>query len=76
MRCTMRALAPGESVQTISGNRYTAGADRIAHDVKEDDVAELAQRGWRRLVAAVAQSVTAMAINGKTTITTIRRPEP
>jgi hypothetical protein len=72
----MRANAPGESVRTMTGNRYTAGADRIARDVSPDDVAELARLGWRRLVAVVAQSVTAMAVSGKPVITTIaRRPE-
>jgi hypothetical protein len=76
MGVTMRANARGESVQaTTTGKWYTAGPGRIVPDVSEDDVAELERVGWRRMVAAVAQSVVAIA-NGTTVTTTIARNRP
>jgi hypothetical protein len=79
MGCTMRARAPGQSVRTTTGNRYTAGADQMAHGISEDDAAELARLGWRRLTAAVAQSVTMMVVTTKSETTvssTIARNRP
>jgi hypothetical protein len=75
MGVTMRANARGESVQTKTGKWYTAGAGRIVHDVGEDDIAELERLGWRRMVAAVGQSVAVMA-NGTSVTTTIVRNRP
>jgi hypothetical protein len=45
----MLASAPGQRVQTTTGHHYSAGDDRIAHDIDPDDYAELARIGWRPL---------------------------
>ena len=52
----MLANAPGQRVQTTTGHHYTAGEDRIAHDIDRADYPELARIGWRPLAPTTTAS--------------------